>query len=490
MKKHLEPSIDSNESVPQPNPPKVFDNTITAITVAKSITGRGGFQSSVIANPNYNEPFANIETASDSVQGDPMNGHDYFHAIANNLIRLLCVNKPQEMAEIMTRLNIDSDNPAGFDYKGERLAMVAQYIVRAFKKVGYVGEEYLEANLNDIPNPKNPRELARLIAKDMRTSLVLNNIDANSILDKQLLVKSIESGEFDTLVDMWVDNSNASVFKILKGLIQSAPMEELTSLDELILSISSYRQTSKPELIASKINDLDPNLEILTQFRSRVKARIKELIQNHQYSAGDICDKFNEYYTTAEFGGSYSINKDIMKYYESGTFSTSLEVYMHMFTSISEMTVEQYFDGIAELSKLFLDFYFEEYDSERVKLYGQTVRLMSNQRMTQFENDVNVDRIAKPTLNNYSLEDATVVHVSEQERLAIKSEYIALLKPLSDKLDRIMERLNNSSLSDAEYNSLHDQLNLTKEELSLLKLTPRARELSSLVVHYYGYVDL
>jgi hypothetical protein len=111
-------------------------------------------------------------TATDSVIGTPMIGHDVFHSIANNLVNKIIKHNP-EVIPILIQYDVNLDNPSSFDCKGERLAILTQEFVKSFWIKSNGDHNYLMCDSNKIPTFNNLTRLASVLAFDINTNLDL-----------------------------------------------------------------------------------------------------------------------------------------------------------------------------------------------------------------------------------------------------------------------------------------------------------------------------
>jgi hypothetical protein len=93
-------------------------------------------------------------TATDSVIGTPMIGHDVFHSIANNLVNKIIKHNP-EVIPILIQYDVNLDNPSSFDCKGERIAILTQEFVKSFWIKSNGDHNYLMCDSNKIPTFNN-----------------------------------------------------------------------------------------------------------------------------------------------------------------------------------------------------------------------------------------------------------------------------------------------------------------------------------------------
>lgn len=468
------------------DPDSKVKNTLTAITVAKSIPQQLGFQTSI---PHLVNSKSNIQTSSDQVIGEPMVGHDYFHSIANNLINKINIQDPEGFAEFANEYSVDLQNPSGFNYNGERLAMTCQDIVKSFSHTEYKGQKALVATLNQIPNPRNPLVLAKLMTYDMRTSLELHKHDYHKALGNGLILDFATLSNVQKEVKDYLETSHKVGAGFVDNLLHNIPAHLKKDTDVIFRDYTRYSNGYIDSTTLLKSTGHEPEGDLQEQLLSIMTNRVLEILNSLDNTGSEFSSKFNLNYFRGDLA-NYSLPRDIEAYLKTGHQSAAMTMVMNMFEKESGMDAATYVQGMAKISKLFLDFYFSEYSSENIVINGEKVVLISSQKMTQLENDVNIHNSAKSALESKSLEDLTVLTDDVELRNKLKSEYQDLIAPLKDKIESLERVLYLPNLPETTYDKLSKELDETKYQLKVLNQTDNAKKYQELLIKYYGFSNL
>jgi hypothetical protein len=173
-------------------------------------------------------------TATDSVIGTPMVGHDVFHSIANNLIKKIIELNP-EVIPILIKYQVNIDNPSSFDCNGERLAILTQEFVKSFWFQTNNDHSYLMCDSNKPPTFYNLTRLASVLAFDIQSNLDLCRHQFSKTYYSLL---NVNSSEFNIknheLYKLYTEgnNDNFSLQKDIVTYLRSGKQSYLLSILE------------------------------------------------------------------------------------------------------------------------------------------------------------------------------------------------------------------------------------------------------------------
>jgi hypothetical protein len=431
-----------------------------------------------------------VNTSTDRVIGDPMLGHDIFHSIANNVIKKALLILPGLAEELIVQYKIDIQNPAGFNYNGERLAMIAQEFIKAFSIETNDGSRYLTCDTNDLPSHNNWPKLSRLLAMDLRTSLSLAHFDfgidyhyqtidlfldpivLNSIIDAMLKGSCYCSEIISRIYDLYCEqdpNYKCLLFinlqRLFRGSIDTTKYLELASIE------SSGRDHHEviTEYLSNSINFLLSNVEV-----RKVLANSGKLYD--VYSKGDLIE--------------FSLITDIVTYYSTLKKSNSLLILEHQFQRASDMSMDDYLSGTSAFAFVLEEVYMDNFDLSSMAYVDNRLRITLDQQLSLLENDVIKYQSYNIAIHVHNIEDFVARSGNHLVTKDLRGLYAYKLKPITDQIDFCMKFFEIMGMSDEELTVLYDQLERLKQELRTYKLTPPLRIISDQLAKYYGYCDL
>ncbi len=445
-----------------------------------------------IINVLHSDTLANsiINTSSDRVVGEPMIGHDIFHGIANNVVKKSFGIIPQLAHELLTQYSVDLTNPAGFNFNGERLAMVAQAYIKCFQ-INYIdGIKYLVCNPSELPTHDNYPKLSRLLALDLRTSLSLSSFKFDSNYYNQLTDLFLEPNNLDSVINAFFDGCNYSneiLFRIYYLYQEFEPIYThpiFNNLKRLLRNSITANQL----LGIANINAHGKNpIELIKKY---IYNSIKLFLSNNQVrqklaSLGNLYD----IYTKGELI-QYSLISDFQKYYINGSKTNNLLILEHQFKIASGMDLNEYLNGSSAIAFLFEEVYMSDFDISDMSSHQDQLRIKTSQKTSLLETDILKYSCYKNASNAYDITDMTARTGDHLMTISLREEYKHKLKPITDQIDFCMQFYDFGQLSDEEYSILDAQLESLQKELRMCKLKPELRTISDQLTIYYGYCDL
>jgi hypothetical protein len=431
-----------------------------------------------------------VNTSTDRVIGDPMLGHDIFHSIANNVIKKALLILPGLSEELILQYKIDNENPAGFNYNGERLAMIAQEFIKAFTIETVDGSRYLTCDTNDLPSHNNWPKLSRLLAMDLRTSLSLASFDfgidyhyqtIDLFLDPKVLnsvIASMLNGScycaeiISRIYDLYIGHhpeynrtQYQNLQRLLRGSINTTQFLESSS-------INPYNRDHNEvitEYIFASINFLLSNVIVRQDLAN--SGKLYDI-----YSKGDLIE--------------FSLIVDIVTYYSTLKKSNSLLILEHQFQRASNMSMDDYLSGTSAFAFVLEEVYMDDFDVNNMSFGDNKLRINLDQCLSLLENDVIKYQSYNNAIHVYNIDDFVERSGNNILTNKLRELYAYKLKPITDQIDFCMKFFEIENMSDEELTVLHDQLDKLKQELRTYKLTPPLRMISDQLAKYYGYCDL
>ena len=429
-----------------------------------------------------------ITTSSDRVIGQPDIGHDLFHSIANNLIRKALTIIPGVAHDIAIKYNIDINNPSGFNFNGERSAMIAQAYLKSFKTKIINDQKYLVCNIKDLPSRSNNSRLARLLAMDLRTSISLSGKKLDVLFHEQLYKEFSTTSVLRPIIDSLLDNSDGnlelinSVYRAFckyhngynNPLFDNLPRFLRDSIDaNTLLSIAKIKTYSRD--VNQVINDaiFDATSFYLTD------DCVKEEFTQYEtlfgtYSKSDL--------------KNYSLSSDMQKYLNSNQKSQNLAYLEYQFHKMSLMTMEDYLTGSSNISFLIEEVYMSDFDTSQMKFDDDQFMILTSSIPSLLENDM--IKFQSYLASTKAKDGYLAKNGDHNLTILLREQYQYELAPIKDQLDFCLQLMEIEDIGEEEYLTLTNRIDELKKELKELQLSPKLVAISDQLTNYYGYCDL
>jgi hypothetical protein len=429
-------------------------------------------------------------SATQTVVGTPMIGHDLFHQVGNDLVTKALSSLPELQSELEL-YEVYLDNPAGFNYNGERLAMVAQEYVKAFSFDIHNGRQILKADYTSIPTYHNIYKLASLLSFDIKTSFTLGRHGFNPEYLENMMAIFLTPQTLLTLAFEFIKNKSSQIQALFGYFYYSYDTHYPDAQDKFIQKLQRYSRALINEIQFLELCDITSTQnDCLSKLAEYIANQILFYASKPEVSKqinGD-CRLYTFYIETDE--DIFSLRQDIVDYYQYGKQSKCLKALEPEFVRASSMSWKTYLNGSRFIASIFDNVYLSDFDINDIEITNDTIRIFINSQLSLLESDMIKYTSCCLTLNSYKVEDYVARTGIHEDSVRLKAEYIAIIGPLTDEIKNLKDKYDNSITSTAEYEWYSHQLDMLTKQLQDLKLDPKTVYITDQLIKYYGYCDL
>jgi hypothetical protein len=428
-------------------------------------------------------------SSTQTVVGVPMIGHDMFHQVANNLIAKAIEQDPEIISDLEL-FAIDLDNPAGFNYNGERLAMVAQDYVKAYSINYNNGNKILKANRSSIPTYNNINKLASLLSFDIKSSFSLGGHGFSHNYQDLLFEEFLKPQILFSLAHELIEYKSSSIITLFNRFMYSFN-EHYGDDDRLVYHLQRFTRGSINAIQFLKLLNIEANENNSNTLAAQYLVNQITFYASKPEVYKDIKDDMRLYTFYMDSGEDvFTLRQDIVDYYNNGSQSKTLKILELEFIRASGMSWKTYLNGSRFIASLFDSIYLQDFVINDIKITDDEIIIQTNDSMSHLESDIIKYTCCCLTLNSYKIEDFVARTGVYEDSIRLKAQYNAIVSPLTEQIKDHIEDYDNGTASVEEYDQYSINLDLLTTSLSKLRLENKTLLITNQLIKYYGYCDL
>jgi hypothetical protein len=428
-------------------------------------------------------------SSTQTVVGVPMIGHDMFHQVANNLIAKAIEQDPEIISDLELFV-IDLDNPAGFNYNGERLAMVAQDYVKAFSINYNNGNKILKANRLSVPTYNNIDKLASLLSFDIKSSFSLGRHGFSHNYQDLLFEEFLKPNILLSLAYELIEYKTSSVITLFNRFMHSYN-EHYGDEDKLVYHLQRFTRGSINAIQFLKLLNIEADENNYNTLVARYLVNQITFYASKSEVYKDIKEDLRLYTFYMDIGEDiFSLKQDIVNYYTNGSQSKSLKILELEFIRASGMSWKTYLNGSRFIAELFDSIYLQDFSVKDIVITDDEIIIQTNDSISLLESDMIKYTCCCLTLNSYKIEDFVARTGVHEDSKKLKAQYTAIVSPLTEQIKELIEEYDNGTTSVEEYERYSVKLDLLTTSLKKLRLEDKTMLITDQLIKYYGYCDL